>query len=182
MPMINPAPLADIPSSIVKSRSSCICNPVLSFADDAAIGAVAARYLDDTICLWSLRYEHEERLYELWLERRLLLEPGFEKLTEELLNLINFYWSMKVNLQQKNSANEEYMINDFIPYKNLLEEAVDAILELQEEHKKKLGLYRFTTPTKETLDIVVNPSILKLTEEYDKAGMHHLGPFFTSTF
>lgn len=89
---------------------------------------------------------------------------------------------MKVNLQQKNSANEEYMINDFIPYKNLLEEAVDAILELQEEHKKKLGLYRFTTPTKETLDIVVNPSILKLTEEYDKAGMHHLGPFFTSTF
>ncbi|CEJ05348.1 hypothetical protein RMCBS344292_19291 [Rhizopus microsporus] len=53
--------------------------------------------------------------------------------------------------------------------KNLLEEAVDAILELQEEHKKKLGLYRFTTPIKETLDIVVNPSILKLTEEYDKA-------------
>lgn len=82
----------------------------------------------------------------------------------------------------KNSTNEEYMINDFILYKNLLEEAVDAILELQEEHKKKLGLYRFTTPTKETLDIVVNPSILKLTEEYDKAGMHHLGPFLISTF
>ncbi|CAO3651579.1 unnamed protein product [Mucor hiemalis] len=113
---------------------------------------------EKTIYLWSLSYEHEGRVYELWLERKLHLQPEFKKRDEELLNIITFYWSMK----------------------NLLEEATDTMLKLQEEHKKKLVEYRFSTPPSETLEITVNPSILKLTEESDKAGMYLLGPFFTN--
>ncbi|KAI8327842.1 hypothetical protein EDC96DRAFT_531244 [Choanephora cucurbitarum] len=113
---------------------------------------------EKTIYLWSLRYEHEGRVYELWLERKLHLQPEFEKRDEELLNIINFYWSMK----------------------SLLEETTDTMLKLQEEHKKKLVEYRFSKPPSETLETTINPSILKLTEESDKAGMHLLGPFFTN--
>ncbi|OBZ80374.1 hypothetical protein A0J61_11577 [Choanephora cucurbitarum] len=63
---------------------------------------------------------------------------------------------------------------------SLLEEATDIMLKLQEEHKKKLAEYRFSTPPSETLETIANPSILKLTEESDKAGMYLLGPFFTN--
>jgi hypothetical protein len=45
------------------------------------------------------------------------------------------------------------------------------MLKLQEEHKKKLEEYIFSTSPSETLETIVNPSILKLTEENDKAGM-----------
>ncbi|KAI8378233.1 hypothetical protein EDC96DRAFT_540574 [Choanephora cucurbitarum] len=61
----------------------------------------------------------------------------------------------------------------------LLEEATDIMTKLQ-EHKKKLVEYRFSTPPSETLEITINPSILNLTEESDKVGMHLLGPFFTN--
>ncbi|KAI7906786.1 uncharacterized protein BX663DRAFT_466981 [Cokeromyces recurvatus] len=113
---------------------------------------------EKTVYLWSLRYEHEGRVYELWLEKILHLQPEFEKRDEELLNIINFYWSMK----------------------SLLEEATDNMIRLQEEHKKKLVEYRFSTPPSEMLKTIVNPSILKLTEESNKAGMYLLGPFFTN--
>ncbi|CEG77348.1 hypothetical protein RMATCC62417_12117 [Rhizopus microsporus] len=74
------------------------------------------------------------------------------------LNLVSFYWTMK----------------------GLLEEATDKIMELQQEHNSKLVQHLFPTHPAERLDAVVNPSILKLTEENDKARMHLLGPFFTS--
>ncbi|ORE18767.1 hypothetical protein BCV71DRAFT_178927 [Rhizopus microsporus] len=45
------------------------------------------------------------------------------------------------------------------------------MLKLQEEHKKKLVEYHFSTPPLETSETIVNPSILKLTEENDKTGM-----------
>lgn len=53
-----------------------------------------------TIYLWSLRYEHEGRVYKLWLEKKLHLQPEIEKRDEELLNIMNFYWPMKVYLKR----------------------------------------------------------------------------------
>ncbi|CAO3637971.1 unnamed protein product [Mucor hiemalis] len=47
------------------------------------------------VYLWSLRYEHEGKVYELWLERKMHLKPEFDKRGEELLNMMNFYWLMK---------------------------------------------------------------------------------------
>lgn len=41
-----------------------------------------------TIYLWSLKYEHEGRVYELWLEINPHLQPELEKRDEELLNII----------------------------------------------------------------------------------------------
>jgi hypothetical protein len=62
---------------------------------------LTAKCLEKTIYLWSLRYEHEGRVYELWLERKLYLQPEFEKRDKELLNIINFYWLMKVTFTKK---------------------------------------------------------------------------------
>ncbi|KAG0822793.1 hypothetical protein G6F16_011166 [Rhizopus arrhizus] len=104
---------------------------------------------EKNIYLWSLRYEHEGRAYELWLEKTLHLQPEFEKQNEELPNVINFYWSMKC----------------------LLEETTDTMLKLQEEHNKKLEEYNCSISPMETLGTIVNPSILKLTEKNDKAGI-----------
>jgi hypothetical protein len=54
------------------------------------------------------------------------------------------------------------------------------MLKLQKEHKKKLVEYHFSIPPSETLETIVNPNILKLTEKADKIGMYLLDPFFTS--
>lgn len=143
---------------------------------------LTAKCLEKKIYLWSLRYEHEGRAYELWLERKLVLQPEFEKRDEELPNFISFYWGMKVIFTKKNDfcINEEYVNNNFILYKCLLEETTDTMLKLQEEHNKKLEEYNCSISPMETLGTIVNPSILKLTEKNDKAGMYLLGPFFTN--
>ncbi|KAI9475540.1 MAG: hypothetical protein EXX96DRAFT_485762, partial [Benjaminiella poitrasii] len=59
----------------------------------------------------------------------------------------------------------------------LLEDSVESISALKDEHTKKLKELRFASFPSENLSTIVNPSILKLVEEEDKAGMHELGPF-----
>ncbi|KAG2229867.1 hypothetical protein INT48_005143 [Thamnidium elegans] len=56
----------------------------------------------------------------------------------------------------------------------LLEDSVESIFKLKEEHLEKLKELRFASFPSENLPT----SILKLVEEEDKAGMHQLGPFY----
>jgi magnesium-transporting ATPase (P-type) len=61
-----------------------------------------------------------------------------------------------------------------------VKESVKAILELKKEHTEVLVKTRFSDCYFPSLTSSVNPSILKLTEEEDKAGMALLGPFFSN--
>jgi hypothetical protein len=60
-----------------------------------------------------------------------------------------------------------------------LTESILGFAQLKKEHTEYLVNNRFNgvTPS-HTLSTIVNPSILKLLEEDDKAGMHLLGPFY----
>ncbi|KAG1038176.1 hypothetical protein G6F43_012732 [Rhizopus delemar] len=63
--------------------------------------------------------------------------------------------------------------------KCLLAESVLNFAQLKKEHTEYLVKNRFSGATPSTtLSTIVNPSILKLTEEDDKTGMHSLGPFY----
>ncbi|KAI8351191.1 hypothetical protein EDC96DRAFT_447990 [Choanephora cucurbitarum] len=110
----------------------------------------------DTLYLWSLHYVEEGPLYELWLEASLELYTRFEDAIEHLPKAITFFWKMKC----------------------LVKEGVEVLLELQDEHKAKLKQCRFNSLPVENLKIVINPTIMKLNEAEDKAGMADLGPFF----
>ncbi|KAG2236613.1 hypothetical protein INT48_000168, partial [Thamnidium elegans] len=103
---------------------------------------------DTTAYVWSLRYVEEGPAYELWLGGFFDLDIKFDHATEKLLKALNFYWTMKC----------------------LLQETVDAIRELEVEHKKMFP--------DDNLSSTVNPSIMKLTEAEDKAGMGEMGPFY----
>ncbi|KAG1580137.1 hypothetical protein G6F48_010658 [Rhizopus delemar] len=107
---------------------------------------------DKTVCLWSLRFVEEDTAYELWLEGSLDLKIRFGDKIEQLPKALNFYWMMKCYLQQ----------------------AVEAI----SEHKETLKRYRFSSLIVENLFSFTNPSILKLNEREDKAGMGKFGPFY----
>jgi transcription termination factor NusB len=61
----------------------------------------------------------------------------------------------------------------------LLKESVNQILQLKKEHNETLIKRRFDDSPFSSLSLV-NPSILRLTEEEDKPGMSLLGPFFSN--
>ncbi|KAI7890293.1 uncharacterized protein EV154DRAFT_538429 [Mucor mucedo] len=111
---------------------------------------------DKTIYIWSLRFVVEGPAYELWLEGRLDINPNFECKLEQPPKFVKFYWLLKC----------------------LLEDSVENISTLKDDHCQKLKEFRFTSFPSENLSTVVNPSILKLVEEDDKVGMHQLGPFY----
>ncbi|CEG82389.1 hypothetical protein RMATCC62417_16464 [Rhizopus microsporus] len=83
------------------------------------------------------------------------LDTKFDKTVEQLPKAFKFYWTVKCLLQQ----------------------TVDAVRELEVEHKKILKQYRFTSFPAENMSSFVNPSIMKLTKAEDKAGMSEIGPF-----
>jgi hypothetical protein len=57
---------------------------------------------------------------------------------------------------------------------------VSVIAQLKKEHNDTLAEQMFSTTqqSQQVLSTIVSPSILKLTDEKDKTGMHLLGPFF----
>ncbi|KAG1449688.1 hypothetical protein G6F55_010053 [Rhizopus delemar] len=114
--------------------------------------------LETTVYLWSLRFESSACLYEFWLEDKLIIKPSIEDKLEALPDFISFYWNMKC----------------------LLKESVDEILQLKKEHNETLIKRRFDDSPFPSLSSLVNPSILRLTEEQDKFGMSLLGPFFSN--
>ncbi|CEG80194.1 hypothetical protein RMATCC62417_14563 [Rhizopus microsporus] len=139
---------------------------IKTIADESFLGSIETfakikvlfvHAADRTIYLWSVKYAKEGPAYELWLEGRLNIKPKFENKVEELPKVLNFYWLMKC----------------------LLEESVNNIYALDAEHIQMLKKFRYSTFPSENLSVLVNPSIMKLTEEEDKAGMYQLGPFYT---
>ncbi|KAG1466888.1 hypothetical protein G6F56_004605 [Rhizopus delemar] len=111
----------------------------------------------ENIYLWSLRFEPKGPIYELWLEDTLYIKPDIDDKLDALPRFLNFFWGMKC----------------------LLTESILGFAQLKKEHTEYLVNNRFNgvTPS-HTLSTIVNPSILKLLEEDDKAGMHLLGPFY----
>ncbi|KAI8329780.1 hypothetical protein EDC96DRAFT_57141 [Choanephora cucurbitarum] len=104
----------------------------------------------NTMYLWSLRYIKEGSLYELWLETNLELCTSSEDAIEHL------------------------------QMKCLVKKGVEVLLELQNEHKAKLKQCRFSSGHVTNLTHAINPTIIKLNEAKDKAGMADIGPFFFS--
>lgn len=107
------------------------------------------------------------------------MQPEFEKREEELIDTISFYWSMKVVFTKKMILKSTQVIILYFKSVCLKKPLTLTMLKLQEEHKQKLVEHRFSTPPSETLETIINPSILKLTEENDKTRIYLLGPFFT---
>ncbi|GAA5802685.1 hypothetical protein HPULCUR_008159 [Helicostylum pulchrum] len=113
----------------------------------------------ERLYLWSLSFEPEGPIYELWLERMMLIKPDVDDKPESLPSFLKFFWGMKCNLITTTST----------------------IAQLKKEHNDILIKNRFNpNAPSDSLSTIVNPSILKLTEE-DKTGMHLLGPFFSTT-
>ncbi|KAG1176736.1 hypothetical protein G6F46_002079 [Rhizopus delemar] len=113
---------------------------------------------EETLYLWSLRFEPEGPVYELWLEDMLLIRPDIEDKLEALPAFINFFWNFKC----------------------LLSESISNISQLKKENAAALVKSRFKAVEFGSLSSMINASILKLTEEEDKAGMSALGPFYSN--
>ncbi|KAG1413349.1 hypothetical protein G6F59_010742 [Rhizopus arrhizus] len=107
----------------------------------------------ETLYLWSLRFEPEGPVYELWLEDMLLIKPDIEDKLEAMPAIINFFWNFEAN--------------------------ITCTLILKKENAAALIKSRFEDVEFESLSSMVNASILKLTEE-DKARMSALGPFYSN--
>ncbi|KAG2235784.1 hypothetical protein INT48_001010 [Thamnidium elegans] len=111
----------------------------------------------ENIYLWSLRFEPKGPIFELWLEDMLYIKPGIDDKLDALPRFLKFFWGMKC----------------------LLTENISGFAQLKKEHNEYLvnNTFNGVTPS-QTLSTIINPSILKLLEEDDKAGMHFLGPFY----
>ncbi|KAI9258446.1 hypothetical protein EDC94DRAFT_635717 [Helicostylum pulchrum] len=111
-----------------------------------------------SIRLWSLRYEPQGPVFDLWLETTLKIKPDINDKLESLPDYLNFFWVMKC----------------------LLAESIQLIEELKEEHNNFLcnNLLNQAASSSHSLSSIINPSILKLTEEEDRAGLHKVGPFY----
>ncbi|KAL9537076.1 hypothetical protein MBANPS3_012106 [Mucor bainieri] len=107
------------------------------------------------IHLWSVRFRKGD-CYELWREDHLEIKTCFEDKVGFLPALIQFYWNMK----------------------GLLENSVDSLVALREDHLRHQVESRYSAPSS-TLSNIVNPSILRLIQEEDSAGMSNLGPFYS---
>jgi hypothetical protein len=59
-----------------------------------------------------------------------------------------------------------------------LEETIENIAVLINEHQAISAEYRYSTHTSPQLNDIVDPIILKLTKEDDSNGMNSLGPIY----
>ncbi|KAG1183379.1 hypothetical protein G6F36_008492 [Rhizopus arrhizus] len=109
---------------------------------------------DNKIKLWSLSYQDE--VFHFWREGVLNIEPKFEDKEMYQQDAINYYWTFKCKL----------------------EETLDTIKKLQISHKDNRKKSRYNSgETPKLLSEIINPSIIKLTENEHKKGMADLGPF-----
>ncbi|KAG2203447.1 hypothetical protein INT47_008174 [Mucor saturninus] len=101
----------------------------------------------------------DESIYELWLEDILEIKPSIDDRLEAIPNFIQFYWKTK----------------------ELLKQASRIVIKLKKEHEATLVKNIFKKSSDLTsLSTIVNPSILRLIEDEDKAGMDELGSVFKS--
>ncbi|KAG1146909.1 hypothetical protein G6F37_004431 [Rhizopus arrhizus] len=109
------------------------------------------------IYLWSLRFEPKGPIFELWLEDTLYIKPDIDDKLDALPRFLKFFWGLKCRLA----------------------ESILGFAQLKKDHTEYLVKNKFNdiTPS-HTLSTIVNPSILKLLEEDDKAGIHLLDPFY----
>ncbi|KAF1798589.1 hypothetical protein FB192DRAFT_1392267 [Mucor lusitanicus] len=105
---------------------------------------------------WSMRYVEDGPAYELWLEDVLDIHVKFEEREEMLPRAVSFWWLLK----------------------ELVAETTKQIMMLRDEHSEELRKHRFSPSPSTNLADQINPSILKLTEEDDKTGLHKIGPFY----
>ncbi|KAI8098265.1 uncharacterized protein B0P05DRAFT_460173, partial [Gilbertella persicaria] len=61
----------------------------------------------------------------------------------------------------------------------LLKEALNTVAALKEEHFKEMPKWRYSPCPAPTLNMLINPVILKLVQEEDSTGMVDMGPFYT---
>ncbi|KAG1558248.1 hypothetical protein G6F49_004678 [Rhizopus delemar] len=112
---------------------------------------------DNKIKLWSLSYQDE--VFHFWREGVLNIEPKFEDKEMYQQDAINYYWTFKCKL----------------------EETLDIIKKIQVSHKSNIKKNRYNSgETPKSLSEIINPSIIKLTENDHKKGMTDLGPFGSS--
>lgn len=129
-----------------------------SFARFEKIKVYFVHATDRTVYLWSMSLALEGSIYDLWLEDSLEIKPGISDKLEAIPNFHQFYWKIK----------------------ELLKETSRMVMELKKEHDSTLMKNMFQSSScLSSLSLIVNPSILRLTEEEDKSGMVDLGPFFS---
>ncbi|CAO3633698.1 unnamed protein product [Mucor hiemalis] len=75
------------------------------------------------IYLWSMRHVEEGPAYKLWLEKKPVIKTSFDDKVEQLLESINFFWSLKC----------------------LLQETEGVIKELEKEHRENLKKCSFSS-------------------------------------
>ena len=120
---------------------------------------IFAHASDTTVYLWSMSFVPDESIYEFWLEGILEIKPSIDDKLEAIPNFVQFYWKTK----------------------ELLKQTSRIVMELKKEHDATLVKNMFKKSSDLTsLSTIVNPSILRLIEGEDKAGMAELGPVFKS--
>ncbi|KAI7900744.1 uncharacterized protein BX663DRAFT_553740 [Cokeromyces recurvatus] len=93
-----------------------------------------------------------DEVFHFWREGVLNIEPKFEDKETYQQDIITFYWTFKCKL----------------------EESLDAVKKIQDSHK----INRYNSGEKpKLLSQIINPNIIKLTENDHKKGMADLGPF-----
>ncbi|KAG1471324.1 hypothetical protein G6F56_002193 [Rhizopus delemar] len=106
---------------------------------------------------FSYMVQPKSPIYELWLKDTFHIKSDIDDKLRTLPRFLKFFWNMKCRLAES--------ILDFAQLK-----------KEQAEHIEKNGLVDVTPSN--SLSTIVNPSILKLLEKDDKAGMRLLGPFY----
>ncbi|ORE07688.1 hypothetical protein BCV72DRAFT_241093 [Rhizopus microsporus var. microsporus] len=133
-------------------------------ADDYAFGSIVnftkvkvffLHAADRELHFWSVCYQKED-VFDLWRESSLLIEPDFQDKEDFVPNLIQFCWEVKVAYD---------LIWDYI--------------FLKEEHDNIKRNYRYSSKRPVLLSEIINPIILKLTQEEDSLGMSKLGPIYS---
>ncbi|PHZ12770.1 uncharacterized protein RHIMIDRAFT_136848 [Rhizopus microsporus ATCC 52813] len=134
-------------------------------ADDYAFGSIVnftkvkvffLHAADRELHFWSVCYQKED-VFDLWRESSLLIEPDFQDKEDFVPNLIQFCWEVKCKI----------------------EESVRNIVVLKEEHDNIKRNYRYSSKRPVLLSEIINPIILKLTQEEDSLGMSKLGPIYS---
>ncbi|CAO3640887.1 unnamed protein product [Mucor hiemalis] len=111
---------------------------------------------ENEIHLWSIRFQ-TDGVFDLWRELCLEIKPEFEDRTLFLQKLLKFCWSAKC----------------------LLNQAVQNIVAVQNEHKDNSSKYHHNPEDFNSLSNIVNPVIMKLTKLEDGTGMSSLGPNYS---
>ncbi|KAL9537500.1 hypothetical protein MBANPS3_011728 [Mucor bainieri] len=112
---------------------------------------------DEHLHLWSICYQKED-VFDLWREAsvHILPDEGDKKL--HVPRFMQFLWNTKC----------------------LIEESINNIIELKQQHGTNSIEQAFSEDKQESLSDIVNPIILKLTKEEDHHGMSNLGPNYST--